>query len=85
MKYGERNFRLISMNMGDFGNYDTIKETDIRMGRRKADFVCIQETHNTKDRAINGGTYKIYLSKATNDNDNNNNKGIGGVAIRVKK
>jgi len=82
MKYGERNFRLISMNMDDFRNYDTIKETDISMEHRKADFVCIQETHNTKDMEINGENYKIYLSKATNENDNN--KRIAGVAIMVK-
>ena len=71
------------MNMDDFRNYDTIKETDIRMNIKKADFVCIQETHNTKDMEIYSENYKIYLSKATNEN--NNDKGIGGVAIMVRK
>ena len=70
------------MNMGDFRNYDTINETDIRMKRRKAYFVCKQETHNTKDMEINGENYKIYVSKATNEKDNN--EGIGCVAIMVK-
>ena len=35
IKYGERNFRIISTNMDDFRNYGTIKETDIRMNNKK--------------------------------------------------
>ena len=79
MEYGERNFRLISVNMDDFRNYET-KETDIRTDQRKADFVCIQETHNTKDIEIKCGNYMIS-SEA--ENGNSVNKGTGGVAIMV--
>ena len=61
MGYGEINFRLISVNMDDFRNYDTIKETDTRANRRKADFICIQETHNTKDMKIICESCKIFF------------------------
>ena len=35
MGNGERNFRLISTNVGDFRNYEAIKDTDKKMGQRK--------------------------------------------------
>ena len=41
MKYGERNFRVISANMDDFRNYECLRETDVRMNDKKADLKCI--------------------------------------------
>jgi len=48
---------------------------------RKADFVCIRETHNTKDIEIKCENYKIFFPKASSENSVN--KGIGCVAIMV--
>ena len=62
--------------MDDFRNPERIRETDIRMSNKKADFVCIQETHNIKDNEMELGNYKIFFSKA--ENDNIANKGSGG-------
>ena len=52
MKYGERNFRIISANVDDFRNYETIRDFDIGMNKNKADIICIPETHNAKANAM---------------------------------
>ena len=41
MKYGERNFRIISENMDNFRNNETMMELYLRMGK-KADIICIK-------------------------------------------
>ena len=35
MKYGERNFRIVSANIDNIRNYETMKELDIRMEIKK--------------------------------------------------
>ena len=47
MEYGERDFRIISINMDNFRNRQTMKDMEIRMNIKKIDIACIQETHNT--------------------------------------
>ena len=44
MKYGERNFIIISINMDNFRNYQTKKDMEIRMNIKKIDIARIQET-----------------------------------------
>ena len=61
MKYGERNFRIISINMGNFRNYQTMKDLEIRMNIKKIDIACTQETHNTTNDEISLDDYNIYI------------------------
>ena len=63
MEYGARNFMLISMNMGDFINYEAIKGNDIRMVQRKDDSVFTQEPHHTIDTEIKCENYNIPPQK----------------------
>ena len=64
MKYGERNFRIISPNVDNLRNYEAMGELDVRTNNKKADIVCIQETHSITDNGRNLDNYKIYFPKA---------------------
>ena len=64
MKYGERNFRIISANIDNLRNYETMKELDMRMENKKADMVCIQETHNNTDMERKFGNYNFLFPKS---------------------
>ena len=83
MKYGERNIRIISTNMGDFSNINTFSENDIRMNNRKVDIACINETHNVTQNETETENYKIYFSNSINEICNN--KGIGCAAITIRR
>ena len=80
MEYGERNFRIITSNMGNLRNYETMKDWEIRMRIRKIDIACIQEKHNTTNDIVGLGKYNIYLSRATGNIDNMN--GMGALQYR---
>ena len=81
MRYGVTNFRVISINKGDFRQYALSREAD-KNGQQKNDFVCIQETHNLKDVEINHDKRTEVFSKSADGNSDN--KGTGGVAIVVR-
>ena len=67
--------------MGDFRNYERLRETDIREKGKQAGAICIQDNHNTKDKEIERGNYKIFC--AISGDDNATNKGIVGVSVMV--
>ena len=85
IRYGERQLKIISANIDDIRNKATLKELDIRMANMKADFVCLQETHETISTDQETENYR-YISTAAQPTDGRTSeKGIGGIAILVKK
>ena len=85
MEYGARQLKIVSANMDDIRSKTMLKELDIRMANMKADFARLQETHETTPADQEMENYR-YISTAAQPTDGKaNEKGIGGVAILIKK
>ena len=48
IQYGNRTPQVISARNDDVGIQNAHHELDVKLGRAKADIVCIQDTHNAK-------------------------------------
>ena len=68
--------------MDNLRSYANMKDMDTRMNNMKVDIVCIQETHNKRDREVNTDNYNIYFSKA--DGEGENETGVGGVSSMIR-
>ena len=45
MKQGERNIRIISANMGNFRNYENMRDVNIRMNNKKKWILYVYKKH----------------------------------------
>ena len=83
MKYGERNFGIISSNVDHLRNNETMRALDVGMANKKADILRIQETHNITDNGGDSDNYKIYFTKSEGGAGKEN--GTGEISIMIKK
>ena len=84
IQYGTRTLKILSANVGDLRNTQTLYETAIRMGKMKADVVCIQETHNANAWGKLLNWYRFISTSAITDTTKLNGKCIGGAEEMIK-
>lgn len=83
IKYGERLLKLISANLDDMRNTETLHEFDIGVNVANADISRIQETHNTTsgDKLTNNYRYistaDLQVAKQLNEKGNRRNGNYG--------
>ena len=85
MEYGGRQLGIISANIDYIRNKTMLKELDIRMSNMKADFVCLQETHDTISTDQETDNYRYISTAAQPTGGKTNEKGIGWIAILINK
>ena len=77
--------KIVSANIDDVGNNETLHELDIRMNHMNVDIICIQETHNTKQKTAKQNTIDPYRRQLKKINGGENEKVTGGIAILIKR